>query len=125
MTTELLLRGYGPGTMDAEPPGGPLSRGWNALASADWGTARSAFQESCDVAESAEALDGLGRALHFEGEYGRAIETTERAFAAYRRQGQLVAAADRARLLAFLQGVVNSNMAVASGWMARAETLLE
>ena len=33
-------------------------------------------------------------------------------------------AADRARWLAFLHGSINGNMAVASGWMARAETLL-
>jgi hypothetical protein len=36
-----------------------------------------------------------------------------------------VEAADRARWLAFLHGTINSNMAVASGWMARAESLLE
>ena len=33
-------------------------------------------------------------------------------------------ASDRARWLAFLHGAINANMAVASGWMARAESLL-
>jgi DNA-binding NarL/FixJ family response regulator len=101
-----------------------LRRGWDALTDADWEAARSCFEEASAADESAEALDGLGRALHFQGEYARAIELTERAFAAYRQEGRVVEAADRARWLAFLHGAVNCNMAVASGWMARAETLL-
>ena len=81
--------------------------------------ARRAFEET------AETLDGFGRALHFLREYPRAIEVTERAFAAYRQEGRAVEAADRARWLAFLHGAINSNMAVARGWMERAALLLE
>jgi DNA-binding CsgD family transcriptional regulator len=102
-----------------------MRSGWEALADADWDGARSCFEQACELGESAEALDGLGRALHFLGDYARAIELTERAFAAYRQLDKPVEAADRARWLAFLHGTINSNMAVASGWMARAETLLE
>ncbi|MDQ3720633.1 MAG: LuxR C-terminal-related transcriptional regulator [Actinomycetota bacterium] len=94
------------------------------MAEADWDAARSCFEQARELGESAEALDGLSRALHFQGEYTRAIELTERAFAAYRQLDKPVEAADRARWLAFLHGTINSNMAVASGWMARAETLL-
>jgi DNA-binding CsgD family transcriptional regulator len=101
-----------------------MPRGWEALAQADWDEARSCFEQALELDESAEALDGLSRALHFQGEYARAIELTERAFAAYRELGKLVEASDRARWLAFLHGAINANMAVASGWMARAETLL-
>jgi DNA-binding NarL/FixJ family response regulator len=101
-----------------------MREGWKALAEADWDGARSSFEQACERGESAEALDGLSRALHFQGEYTRAIELTERAFAAYRQLNKPVEAADRARWLAFLHGTINSNMAVASGWMARAETLL-
>lgn len=100
-------------------------RGWAAIEKADWDGARVCFEQAGESHESAESLDGLGRALHFLGEYAPAIELTERAFAAYRQQGEAVKAADRARWLAFLHGTVNSNMAVAGGWMARAETLLE
>ena len=75
--------------------------------------------------ETAETLDGLGRALHFLKEYPRAIEVTESAFAAYREEGRTVDAADRARWLAFLHGAINGNMAVAGGWMERAASLLE
>ena len=70
-------------------------------------------------------LDALGQALHFGGEYGHAIELTERAFAQYRREGDNARAADLARRLAFLHACVHGNFAVASGWMGRAESLLE
>jgi DNA-binding NarL/FixJ family response regulator len=100
--------------------------GQAALAAADWARAREFFELALERdAECPEALDGLGRALHFQGEYARAIELTERAFAAYLAAGRGVDAADRARSLAFLHGVVNANMSVAGGWMARAEAVLE
>ena len=99
--------------------------GWQALAGSDWDAARACFEAAGELGETAEGLDGLGRALHFQGEYSPAIEVTERAFAAYRKEGRVVEAADRARWLAFLHGAVNSNMAVASGWMERAAALLE
>jgi DNA-binding NarL/FixJ family response regulator/putative sterol carrier protein len=102
-----------------------IREGWKALAAADWEGARSFFERAGEFGETAETLDGLGRALHFQGDYPRAVEVTERAFAAYREQGMLVDAADRARWLAFLHGAINGNMAVASGWMERAGSLLE
>ncbi len=99
--------------------------GWKSLAEANWDTARSCFERAGECGETAESLDGLGRALHFQREYSRAIEVTERAFAAYRQEGRTMDAADRARWLAFLHGAINGNMAVASGWMERAASLLE
>ncbi len=41
-----------------------LRSGWEALAEADWDGARSSFEEARELDESAEALDGLSRALH-------------------------------------------------------------
>lgn len=103
-----------------------VQEGQAALGCADWARARECFEHALEQdPPSPEALDGLGRALHFQGEYGRAIELTERAFAAYLRAGRGVEAADRARWLAFLHGAVNANMSVAGGWMARAESMLE
>ena len=97
-----------------------------ALAAADWAHARECFELALERdAQSPEALDGLGRALHFLSEYDRAIELTERAFAAYLSAGRGVEAADRARWLAFLHGAVNANMTAGGGWMARAEATLE
>jgi DNA-binding CsgD family transcriptional regulator len=112
------------GVMESEAVPDLVRRGWDALAAADWEAARSCFEEAREAHESAEVLDGLSRALHFQGEYESAIDLTERAFVAYREQEMPVEAADRARWLAFLHGTVNSNMAAASGWMARAESLL-
>ncbi len=104
---------------------GLVHDGWKALSEADWDAARSCFERASEFGETAETLDGLGRALHFQRNYARAIELTERAFAAYRQEGRTVDAADRARWLAFLHGAINGNMAVASGWMERAASLLE
>ena len=100
--------------------------GQAALAAADWARARECFEFALERdPQHLEALDGLGRALHFQGEYARAIELTERAFSAYLSAGRGVEAADRARWLAFLHGAVNANMSAAGGWMARAESALE
>jgi DNA-binding CsgD family transcriptional regulator/tetratricopeptide (TPR) repeat protein len=99
--------------------------GHAALARADWDGARASFEQALALAEGdADILDGLGRALHFQGEYAAAIDLTERAFAAYLRERRVVEAADRARWLAFLHGAVNANMSAAAGWMARAESAL-
>ena len=100
-------------------------QGWRALAEGDWDVALSCFERARALEETAETLDGLGRALHFLREYPRAIEVTESAFTAYREDGRTVDAADRARWLAFLHGAINGNMAIAGGWMERAASLLE
>lgn len=101
-----------------------LHDGWEALAAADWAEARSCFELALAETETAEALDGLSQATHFLREYDSAIELKERAFAAYRRSGEPVKAADTARWLAFLHGTFHGNFAVASGWISRAESVL-
>lgn len=99
--------------------------GWEALAAADWASARSSFERARAEAETAEVLDGLSQVAHFEGDYDTAIELKERAFAEYRSSDKLVQAANTARWLGFLHGTFHGNFAVASGWMARAGRLLE
>jgi tetratricopeptide (TPR) repeat protein len=102
-----------------------LRSGREALAEADWERARSCFEQSLGQEETPEALDGLSEVAHFAGEYDRAIELKERAFAAYRRDGKPVDAANVARWLAFLHATCHGNFSVAGGWMGRAEGLLE
>jgi DNA-binding CsgD family transcriptional regulator len=102
-----------------------LRGGREALATADWERARSLFEQARQHDETPEALDGLSEVAHFEGEYDRAIELKERAFAAYQRAGKRAEAADTARWLAFLHATCRGNLAVASGWIGRAESLLE
>jgi DNA-binding CsgD family transcriptional regulator len=111
--------------MGAETAQDLLSSGRDALAVADWEGARSLFERAGELGETAEVLDGLSQAAHFQGQYERAIELKKRAFAAYRRRGKRAEAAELARWLAFLHGTVHGNMAAASGWMARAGRLLE
>lgn len=102
-----------------------LSRGWQALAVADWAGARVCFEQARELAETAEVLDGLSEAAHFQGCHQEAIELKERAFAAYRRRGMRAQASNAARWLAFLYGAVHGNRAAANGWMAWGERLLE
>lgn len=111
--------------MDPDPAGNLLRQGSDALVTADWETARVCFEQALAEEQSPEALDGLGRALHFLGRYEEAIELTERACVAYGDAGRSVDAADCARWLAFLHGTINGNFAVAGGWMGRAKTLLD
>ena len=111
--------------MTAEAVDDLVNRGRGALAAGAWATARGCFEAAEALDERAEVLDGLSQAVHFQGDHARAIELKERAFAAYRRRGNRVEAAELARWLAFLHGSVHGNTAAAGGWMARAERLLD
>jgi len=99
--------------------------GREALAAADFEQARSCFERARDLEETPEALEGLSEVAHLEGQYDRAIELKERAFAAYRSTGKRAEAADLARWLAFLHATCHGNYSVALGWMGRAASLLE
>lgn len=101
-----------------------LARGYEALASGDWEAARDAFQDALDSTDSAEALDGLGRALWWLRDERGAIVHRERAYAGYRRDGELARAARVALWLAREYGLAFDNDAAARGWLARAERLL-
>lgn len=111
--------------MDPEFAGDAVAEGREALAGAAWDTARVRFEQALAERESPEALDGLGRALHFLGRYDEAIELTEKACRAYAAAGRPVDAAGCARWVAFLHGTINGNFAVAGGWMGRAKALLD
>jgi tetratricopeptide (TPR) repeat protein len=101
-----------------------LGRGYEALASGEWEGARAAFQEALDATESAEALDGLGRALWWLRDERGAVVNRERAYAGFRRNGELARAARVALWLAREYGLAFDNDAAARGWLARAERLL-
>ncbi len=111
--------------MGADVANDLLRDGREALAAGEWERARSCFEQAGERDASAEVLDGLSQAVHFQGDHIRAIDLKERAFGAYRRRGKRVEAAELARWLAFLHVSVRGNMAAANGWMAQAESLLE
>jgi ATP/maltotriose-dependent transcriptional regulator MalT len=101
-----------------------LAQGYEALATADWERARDAFAAALEDAESPDALDGLGRALWWLRDARGAIVNRERAYAGFRRDGDLARAARIALWLAREYAVVFDNDAAARGWFARAERLL-
>ena len=99
--------------------------GLAALARADWAGARLALESALEAGdESPEVLDALGRALWWLRDGDGAVVRRERAYAGFRRQGELARAARIALWLAREYGLVWRNEASANGWLARAERLL-
>jgi hypothetical protein len=101
-----------------------LARGFEALAAGEWSSARDAFREALDVTDAPEALDGLGRALWWLRDERGAVVHRERAYAGFRRDGELARAARIALWLAREYGLAFGNDAASRGWLARAERLL-
>ena len=74
---------------------------------------------------SGDVLEDLARALHLEFDYLGSMKAYERAYSAYRREGNLLAAARAARTLGWFHGSVYGEWAVYRGWIGRAVSLLE
>jgi ATP/maltotriose-dependent transcriptional regulator MalT len=104
--------------------GESFSKGYEALASGDWEVARDSFRSALATADSPEALDGLGRALWWLREEREAVVYRERAYAGFRRDGELARAARIALWLSREYSLAFGNDAAAGGWLARAERLL-
>ena len=96
-----------------------------ALRAGDAAAARRAFESAVGEAASGEALEGLAQALYFEREYPASAACYERAYAAYRREGQTMAAGRAARTVAWITGSVLGDWAVQNGWLARARIVLD
>jgi DNA-binding CsgD family transcriptional regulator len=101
-----------------------IGEGRDAFARGDGAGSRRAYEAALAERESGEVLEGLARALYLERDYPGAIAAHERAFAAYREEGDALGAARAARMLAWMHGNVYGEAAVSSGWYARAESLL-
>ena len=111
-------------TMSATDVEVPLERGLGALLVGDWEAARTAFEAVVTVSDDPEALDGLGRTLWWLGDPRGAVVLRERAYAGFRRLGELPRAARIALWLSREYALVFGNVAAARGWLARAERLL-
>jgi tetratricopeptide (TPR) repeat protein len=101
-----------------------IEEGSAALNAGDVATARAAFESALAEVETGIGREGLGQALYLQRDYSGAIKQHERAYAAYRREGQTVAAARVARILARITGNVLGDWAVQNGWLARALRIL-
>ena len=105
-------------------PAGRLGDGVAALLAGEWEGARTAFEAVLAVGDDPEASDGLGRALWWLRDPRGAVVHRERAYAGFRRGGDLARAARIALWLSREYAQVWANTAAAAGWMARAERLL-
>jgi DNA-binding CsgD family transcriptional regulator/Tfp pilus assembly protein PilF len=102
-----------------------IQEGRAALREGDAAGARRAFERAVSELESAEAFEGLAKALYLAGDYSAASTHYERAYSAYRREGNALGAGNAARAIAWITGNVFGDWAVQSGWFARASTILE
>ncbi|HEX6921028.1 MAG TPA: LuxR C-terminal-related transcriptional regulator [Actinomycetes bacterium] len=102
-----------------------VEEGWAALRDGDAAAARDAFEQALADGESGEVLEGLAEALYLQREYAVSATLYERAYAAYRREREHMAAGRAARAVAWIIGNVLGDWAVQSGWYARARTILE
>ena len=102
-----------------------VALGQAALEAGRWEDARAAFAAALQQRETAAALLGLGAALWWLGETRRSVEHYERAYAAFRRAGDVTQAAWAAMWLCLTYKADLGNQAAASGWVARAERVLQ
>ena len=102
-----------------------IHEGREAIRRGDGLSARHAFEAALAVSEDSQALEGLARARYLEVDYPGSIEAHERAYAAFRAEGEALAAARVARMLSWLHSNLHGDWAVGNGWLARAQSLLE
>jgi DNA-binding CsgD family transcriptional regulator len=102
-----------------------IARGHDALARGDWTAARTSFETAVASEETPEALEGLGTALWWLDDQSKVLETREHAFRLYRAAGDDRSAARIATLLALDYVDYRADTASASGWIQRAEHLLD
>ena len=101
------------------------ARADEALAAADWDTARRLFAEALADGETPEVLEGLASASFFLNDGESALAAHERAYAGYRDADRVVDAARMAIALAWDYRAFRGEGAVSDGWLARARRLLE
>lgn len=101
-----------------------IEQGRAALAVCDWSLAEHHFSAALAQEATADALDGLGQARYWQGDYPQALALREQAFGAFVRDGDRARAAGIAVRLAMLHGLVYGNDAAVGGWLGQARRLL-
>jgi DNA-binding CsgD family transcriptional regulator len=101
-----------------------VARGEDALEAGEWEAARASFAAAVDADDAPEAHDGLGLALWWLRDVDGGLAERERAYAAFRKRGDMSRAARIAMWIAteYLEAV--GNEAASRGWFARAEGLV-
>ena len=102
-----------------------VREGNEALDRGDAASARTAFESAlARHGESGAILDGFAQAAYVDGDFDSAIELLERAYSAYRDEGNHVGAIHAASKLGWLNAAYRGDGAVMSGWISRAQTLV-
>lgn len=102
-----------------------VGAGFQAIAAGNWPGARDAFSAVLELAEVPEAFFGLANALFWLGDITGTIANGEKAYAGFRRRGDLMFAAGAAlSLVGYNKGYLGNTVA-ARGWLARAGRIIE
>ena len=113
-------------TTSPQPLEDPIAAGRDALAAGAWADARAAFRRALERdGHSAEAWEGLGWAAWWLADGPLTLEARERAYRAFRADGEPGAAARVAAWLAADFYEFRGEDAVAAGWLERARRLLD
>jgi LuxR family transcriptional regulator, maltose regulon positive regulatory protein len=111
--------------MGAESVNEAVERGRDSLSRGAWDEARSSFGDALERSESAEAWEGLSWAAFWLEDGVAAIEAREHAYRLYKEAGDLRGAARMAIWLGNDHIDFRGEEAVAKGWFARCERILE
>jgi DNA-binding CsgD family transcriptional regulator len=102
-----------------------VSDGEQALVDCDWEAAKAEFEAALEAdPDDPRALDGLGMALFWLGDWRGARAARERAYVEHRRRADACRAADAALYVATDHRIAGERAAWA-GWLARGERCLE
>jgi DNA-binding CsgD family transcriptional regulator/tetratricopeptide (TPR) repeat protein len=102
-----------------------VADGQAALRRGNAATARSSFQAALALGPNSAALEGLGFASYLAMDFDGAIEEWQQSYAGYRADGNGAGAVRLARMLGYMYGTVVGDWAIGSGWIARAQHLLD
>jgi LuxR family maltose regulon positive regulatory protein len=108
-----------------QTPSDRLDLGWAELTEARWDAARACFEDALAAEETPEAHEGLSWAAWWLDDGDVVFASRERAYSLYRRAGDAASAARMATWLACDQLDFHGAWAVASGWLRRAQRLLD
>jgi LuxR family transcriptional regulator, maltose regulon positive regulatory protein len=102
-----------------------LDAGWECVRDGEWERALEHFEFVAEREPGPEADAAVAHAARWAGRAELALSVRERAYREFRRAGEDVAAARMATWLAYDHRTLRGDVAVAQGWTARAERLLE
>jgi DNA-binding CsgD family transcriptional regulator len=101
-----------------------VDEGKAAVGRGDGAAARQALEHALGSEPGGEVLELLSQAAYLELDVRTSVGLLERAYAAYRDEGDAASTVRVARQIAYMNGAILGDGAVFQGWIARAQTLL-